>query len=100
MVSGGSDCPMEHISPFAGIQAAATRRFFPEERITVDEALRIYTINAAYASFDENIKGSIKEGKLADLTVISRDPRMTPPNQIEDIKVKMTIVGGKIVYTN
>ena len=97
-VSGGSDCPMEQISAFSGIQAAVTRQFFPEEQITVDEALRMYTVNAAYASFDENIKGSIEEGKLADLTVISRDPRKTPPNQIEDIKVKMTIVGGKMVY--
>ena len=97
-VSGGSDCPMEQISPFSGIHAAVTRQFFPEEQITVDEALRMYTVNAAYASFDENIKGSIEEGKLADLTVISRDPRTTPPNKIEDIKVKMTIVGGKMVY--
>ncbi len=97
-VSGGSDCPMEQISPFSGIQAAVTRQFFPEEQITVDDALRMYTVNAAYASFDENIKGSIEEGKLADLTVISNDPRTTPPSQIENIKVKMTILGGKIVY--
>jgi len=97
-VSGGSDCPMEQISPFSGIQAAVTRQFFSEEQITVEEALHMYTVNAAYASFDENIKGSIEEGKLADLTVVSRDPRTTPPNQIANIKVKMTIVGGKIVY--
>ncbi|UCC58930.1 MAG: amidohydrolase [Candidatus Bathyarchaeum sp.] len=97
-VSGGSDCPMEQLSPFAGIQAAVTRQFFPEEQITVDEALRMYTVNAAYASFNEDITGSIEEGKLADLTVVSRDPRITPPNEIEDIKVKMTIVGGKMVY--
>jgi predicted amidohydrolase YtcJ len=96
-VAGGSDCPMEQISPFSGIQAAVTRQFFPEEQITVNEALRMYTVNAAYTSFDENIKGSIEEGKLADLTVISHDPRTTP-NKIEDIKVKMTIVGGKMVY--
>ena len=97
-VSGGSDCPMEPISPFSGIQAAVARQLFPQERITVDEALRMYTVNAAYASFEENIKGSIEEGKLADLTVISRDPRTTPPNNIEDIKVRMTIVGGEKVY--
>jgi predicted amidohydrolase YtcJ len=97
-ISGGSDCPMEQISPFAGIQAAVTRQVFPEEQVTVEEALCMYTVNAAYASFDENIKGSIEEGKLADLTVVSRDPHATPPNQIENIKVKMTIVGGKIVY--
>jgi predicted amidohydrolase YtcJ len=97
-VSGGSDCPMEQINPFAGIQAAVNRQVFPEERITPDEALRMYTVNAAYASFDEKIKGSIEEGKLADLTVVSRDPRTAPPNQIENIKVEMTIVDGKIVY--
>ena len=97
-VSGGSDCPMEQISPLAGIQAAVNREVFPEERITPDEALRMYTVNAAYSSFDENIKGSIEEGKLADLTVVSRDPRTAPPNQIENIEVKMTIVDGKIVY--
>ena len=97
-VSGGSDCPMEQISPFAGIQAAVTRQFFPKEQITVDEALRMYTVNAAYASFEESVKGSIEESKLADLTVISCDPRTTLPDHIESIKVKMTIVGGKIVH--
>jgi len=97
-VSGGSDCPMEPISPFSHIKAAVTRQFFPKERITVDEALRMYTVNAAYASFEENIKGSIEEGKLADLTVISRDPLTVPPSEIDDIEVKMTIVGGKVVY--
>ena len=97
-VSGGSDCPMEKISPFLGIQAAVTRQFYHEEQITVDEALKMYTINAAYVSFDENIKGTIEEGKLADLTVISEDPRTIPPNEIGDIKVHMTILDGKIVY--
>ncbi len=97
-VCGGSDCPMEQVSPFAGIQAAVTRQVFPEEQVTVREALLMYTLNAAYASFDENIKGSIKEGKLADLTVVSSDPRTTPPNQIAKIKAKITIVGGKIVW--
>jgi predicted amidohydrolase YtcJ len=97
-VVGGSDCPMEPLSPLQGIQAAVTREFFPEERITVDEALRIYTVNAAYASFEETVKGSIEEGKLADLTVLSGDPTAVPPSKIGDIKVKMTIVGGKVVY--
>jgi predicted amidohydrolase YtcJ len=97
-VAGGSDCPMEPLSPLQGIQAAVEREFFPEEQITVDEALRMYTINAAYASFEEKIKGSIEEGKLADLTVLSGDPRTTPPSKIGDINVDMTIVGGKGVY--
>jgi predicted amidohydrolase YtcJ len=98
-VSGGSDCPMEPLSPLLGIQAAVTREFFPEERITVDEALQIYTLNAAYASFEESIKGSIEEGKLADLTVLYSDPHTVPPSKIEDIKVEMTIIGGRAVYS-
>ena len=97
-VSGGSDCPMEPLSPLLGIQAAVTRKFFSEEQITVDEALKIYTVNAAYASFEENLKGSIEKGKLADLAVISHDPRAVPPNEIGNIKVEMTIVGGSVIY--
>jgi predicted amidohydrolase YtcJ len=99
VVSGGSDCPMEPLSPLIGIQAAVTRGFYPEERITVDEALRLYTVNAAYSSFEENVKGSIEEGKLADLTVISRDPLNVPLNKIGEIEVEMTLVGGRIYYS-
>ena len=98
LVIGGSDCPMEPLSPLLGIQAAVTRQFFAEEQITIDEALRMYTVNAAYASFEEKSKGSIEEGKLADVTILSDDPRKTPPSKIGDIKVTMTIVGGKVVY--
>jgi predicted amidohydrolase YtcJ len=97
-VTGGSDCPMEPLNPLLGIQAAVAREPFPEERITVDEALMMYTINAAYASFEEDLKGSIEKGKLADLTVLSDDPRTTPTDKIGDINVEMTIVGGKVVY--
>jgi hypothetical protein len=97
-VAGGSDCPMEPLSPLQGIQAAVTRQFFPEEQITVDEALRMYTVNAAYASFEENLKGSIEEGKLADLTVLSGNPKTVSPSKIGDINVNMTIVGGKVVH--
>jgi predicted amidohydrolase YtcJ len=96
-VVGGSDCPMEPLSPLSGIQAAVTREFFPEERITVDEALRMYTVNAAYASFEEKLKGSIETGKLADFTVLSKDPQAVPPNKIGKIAVEMTIVGGRVV---
>jgi predicted amidohydrolase YtcJ len=64
----------------------------------VDEALRSYTVDAAYASFEEKIKGSIETGKLADLTIISRDPHETPPNEIGNIEIDMTIVGGRVVY--
>jgi len=97
---GGSDCPVEPISPLLGIYAAVARESFPEERITVDAALRMYTVNAAYSSFEENIKGAIEAGKLADLVVLSEDPNKIPPSKIKDVKVKMTIVGGKVVYTS
>ena len=98
-IAGGSDCPMEPLSPLIGIQTAVTRGFFPKERITIDEALSLYTVNAAYASFEENVKGSIEEGKLADLTVLSRDPLNVPPNKIGAIKVEKTLIGGIIVYS-
>jgi predicted amidohydrolase YtcJ len=95
-VVGGSDCPMEPLNPLLGIQAAVTRQFFPEEQITIDEALRLYTVDAAYSSDEENIKGSVETGKLADLTVLSHDPHKFPLNQIA---VEMTITGGKVVYS-
>jgi predicted amidohydrolase YtcJ len=99
LVIGGSDCPMEPLSPLLGIQTATMREFFPEERVTVVEALRMYTIDAAYSSGEENVKGSIETGKLADLTVLSQDPRKVPPNEIENIAVEMTIAGGKVAYS-
>jgi len=99
LVTGGSDCPVEPISPLLGIYAAVNRAAFPQERITVEEALRIYTVNAAYASFEEKIKGSIEAGKLADLVVLSDDLRKIEPSKIKDVKVEMIIVGEKIVYT-
>jgi predicted amidohydrolase YtcJ len=98
-VCGGSDCPMEPLSPLLGVQAAVTRGFFPEERISVDEALRMYTVDAAYSSGEENIKGSIEPGKLADLTVLNSDPRTVLPNEIANISVVMSIIGGRVVYS-
>jgi predicted amidohydrolase YtcJ len=99
IICGGSDCPMEPLNPFLHIKAAVARQFFPEEHITIDEALRMYTVNAAYASFEEDVEGSIEEGKLADLTVLSQNPLKIPPNEIDRIKVEMTIVGGKVAYS-
>jgi predicted amidohydrolase YtcJ len=97
-VVGGSDCPMEPLSPLEGVEAAVTRQPFAEQQLTVDEALRMYTVNAAHASHEEDLKGSIEEGKLADFTVLSDDPRTVPHAKIGEIAVEMTIVGGKIVY--
>lgn len=97
-VTGGSDCPVEPINPLLGVYAAVTREAFPEKRITVDDALRLYTVNAAYASFEEKVKGSIEAGKLADLVVLSHDPMTVPSSKIKDIRVETTIVGGRVVY--
>jgi len=102
-----SDFPGETLNPFYGIYAAVTRQdpkgnpqggWHPEQRLTLDEALRGYTVEAAYAEFEENAKGSIEKGKLADLTVISKDITKLPPEEILSIRVLKTIVGGKVVY--
>ena len=70
----------------------------PSQRITVEEALRIYTINGAYASFEEGVKGSIEAGKLADLVVLADDPTAVEAEAIMEIPVEMTMVGGEIVH--
>lgn len=100
IVASGSDCPVEPISPILGIWAAVTRKNFPEENLAVEEALKTYTVNAAYASFDESKKGTIEPGKLADLTLLSDDPFDVPLNSIREIKVEMTIVDGKVAYAS
>lgn len=96
-ISGSSDCPGTHPSPLLGIYAA-TSLYPPEERITVEEAIRMYTLSAAYASFEEDIKGSIEAGKVADLVVLSANPLTIPPNKIKDVEILKTIVGGEVVY--
>ncbi len=97
-VAGGSDCPMEPLNPLLGVQEAVLREMFPEQRLSVEEALRMYTVDAAYSSSEENAKGTIEEGKLADLTVLSDNPISTRSNQIKDITVEMTIIDGKVSY--
>jgi predicted amidohydrolase YtcJ len=71
---------------------------FPEERLTIDDALQMYTINAAYSSGQENLKGSLEEGKLADFVVLSCDLSKVLPSKIGNVKVAMTVVGGKVVF--
>jgi predicted amidohydrolase YtcJ len=97
VVAGGSDCPMEPLNPLIGIRSTATRSF-SEERITVEDALRLYTVNAAFAASEEEVKGSLEEGKLADLTVLSNDPLTVVPDTIVSIGVEFTIIGGKVLY--
>lgn len=99
-VVSGSDCPVEPIHPLLGVWAALARKNFPEESLTLEEALKTYTSNAAYASFDENDRGTIEAGKLADITVLSDDLSNAPHDKIKSVTVQMTIVDGKIVYTS
>jgi predicted amidohydrolase YtcJ len=98
-VAGGSDCPMEPLSPLLGMQEAVLRDSFPEQNLTAEEALRMYTVDAAYCSGEETVKGSIEEGKLADLTVLSNDPLAVPTNSLKAVTVDKTIVNGKVVYS-
>ena len=103
----GSDWFVAPPTPLEGIYAAVTRRtlddrnpggWVPEQKIGVEDALRAYTINGAYASFEEREKGSIERGKLADLTLIDRDLVRIAPETIRDARVVMTIVGGRVVF--
>jgi len=89
---------MEPLNPLLGVQEAVQRASFSEQRLSVEEALRMYTLDAAYCSGEEKVKGSIEEGKLADLTVLSEDPMLVSPDEIKSINVEMTIVNGKPVH--
>ncbi|HEY7877515.1 MAG TPA: amidohydrolase family protein, partial [Gemmatimonadaceae bacterium] len=104
----GSDWDVAPPTPIEGIYAAATRRtlddahpggWIPEQKITVEEALRAYTTGAAYASFEEGIKGSLVRGKLADFVIVDKDLTRIPPDQIRDAHVMMTFVGGVQMYS-
>jgi predicted amidohydrolase YtcJ len=103
----GSDWFVAPATPLEGIYAAVTRRtldgknpdgWVPEQKITVEEALKAYTINGAYASFEEDIKGTLEPGKLADFVVLDRDITAIDPAEIWDMKVQQTWVGGKKVF--
>jgi predicted amidohydrolase YtcJ len=104
----GSDYDVAPISPILGIAAAVTRRtidgenpggWVPAQRITAEEAVRAYTVSAAYAAFEEKEKGSLAPGRLADFVVLSADPLRVPAADIEKIEVDATVVGGKTVYS-
>ncbi|OHD73673.1 MAG: hypothetical protein A2177_16790 [Spirochaetes bacterium RBG_13_68_11] len=102
----GSDCPVETISPLAGIHAAVTRRradgspgpdgWRPEQRLTVEQAVRAYTLGAARAAGRGRDAGTIEPGRLADLTVLEADPFAVNPHEIRDVPVRATIVGGRL----
>ena len=107
MLCFGSDWTVAPLNPLLGIYAAVTRRtlddknpdgWIPEQKISVEEAIMAYTINNAYASFEEKIKGSIEVGKLADFTVLDQDILTIDPVKIKDVKVEMTVFDGKVIY--
>ncbi|MGH7663714.1 MAG: amidohydrolase [Gemmatimonadaceae bacterium] len=106
-VAFGSDWFVAPPTPLEGIYAAVTRRtldgenpdgWVPEQKITVEEALRGYTIDAAHASFEEGQKGSIERGKLADFVLIDRDITRIPAPEIRDARVVLTVVGGRVIH--
>ncbi|MEO1227736.1 MAG: amidohydrolase [Myxococcota bacterium] len=104
VVSNGTDAPVEDVDPLPSYYASVTRMmntgeaFYPKQVMTRDEALRTYTLNAAYAAFEEDIKGSLTPGKLADITVLSQDITKVPAEDILKTKVVSTIVGGEVRY--
>jgi predicted amidohydrolase YtcJ len=108
VVAFGTDWPVAPLNPLYGIYAAVTRQtvdgknpngWIPEEKISVEDAIKCYTLNAAYASYEEKIKGSIEVGKLADFVVLSEDILSIDPVKIKDVVVEMTVFDGEIVYT-
>lgn len=103
-IANGTDAPVEDVDPIANFHAAVTRRmadgtqFYPEQAMTREEALRAATLDAAYAVFEEDLKGSLEVGKLADVTVLSQDLLTVPEAEILKTRVVTTIVGGKVAY--
>jgi predicted amidohydrolase YtcJ len=103
----GSDWDVAPLSPLAGIDAAVNRRtldrkhpdgWIPEQKIAPVEALRAYTTKAAFAAFEENEKGSIAAGRLADFVILSGDPLTVAPARLDGIRVETTVVGGRVVF--
>jgi hypothetical protein len=107
LIAAGSDFPVDPEKPLIGIHSALTRQdlkhwpeegWHPEQKMTLDEVLRAYTVNAAYAGYEEKVKGRLVPGLWADLTVLAKDLRAIPPQEIPDVAVTHTIVGGSVVH--
>ena len=104
LVTNGTDAPVEDVDPIASYYATVTRKladgrvFYGDQKMSRIEGLRSYTINNAIAAFEEDLKGSLTVGKLADVTVLTKDITTVPDDQIRTAKVAYTIVGGKVVY--
>jgi predicted amidohydrolase YtcJ len=113
VVSFGTDSPgtnasRYYLNPMLGLYAAVTRKtlsgqpeggWFPQEKLTIEEAIQAYTLNTAYAGYEEDMKGTLTVGKLADLVVLSDNLLTMDPDQIKDVTVLKTIVGGRVVYS-
>ncbi len=106
-IAFGTDYSVEPLNPMEGLYAAVTRKdrlgeegdgWFPDQKLTMEEAIELYTLGSAYGQFMENRKGMIKEGYLADMVIVDRDLMTIPEDQIMQTKVDYTIVGGKVVY--
>ena len=103
----GSDFPVEQVDPFLGIYAAVTRQdlegapaggWFADQRLTLEEAIRGFTLDAAFAAFEEDRRGTIEVGKWGDLTIVEPEPRESAANMLTSTKVRYTIVNGRIVH--
>ncbi|MFZ2053581.1 MAG: amidohydrolase [Candidatus Aminicenantales bacterium] len=104
VICNGTDAPVEDVDPIPTFYATVSRKmkdgtvFFPEQRLSREEALRTYTLNGAYAAFQEDLLGSLQAGKLADITVLSQDIMTVPEDEILKTEVLLTIVGGRVLY--
>ena len=104
VVTNGTDAPVEDVDPIASYYSTVTRKsadgkaFYPDQRMSRIEALRSYTVANAFSAFEEDIKGTLVRGKLADVTVLTKDITTIPEDQIRTAKVAYTIIGGKVVY--
>lgn len=103
----GSDFPVEQVNPWLGIHSAVTRQdakdwpaggWYPQEALTVAEALRGFTSDAAFAAFEEGTRGTIERGRLADFTIVEENPLTVDPTRLDEMRVSMTVVGGVVVY--
>ena len=105
IVVNGTDPPVEDIDPIVNFYLSVSRRmengeiFLPEQRMTRDQALQSYTVNPAYAAFEEDLKGTLSPGKLADITILSRNIMTIPEGEIPDVGVVYTIIGGAVRYS-
>ena len=104
VAAGNSDSPVSAADPLLRIQSMVTRKtaegkvYGPEQKVSVEDAIRSWTMGSAYASFEEDIKGSIETGKLADFVILSRNPMQVSPDRIKEIDVEKTFIGGKLTY--